>query len=335
MNLPQRISLLTRLGEYLLDNGPDWKEAKQRAEQQNAWFTQAFVDRAVTHIARQWLTRAALEQWAASENIPAQPTNPKTVAVVMAGNIPLVGFHDWLSVFISGHRALIKLSSKDAVLLPHLFERLLEWEPACIPYVQTAERLNGADAYIATGSNNSSRYFSYYFGKYPHIIRKNRTAVAMLSGKETLAELEELADDVHLYFGMGCRNVSKLYVPAEYDFIPLLEAFKKYAHLSEHHKYKNNYDYQLALLILNKKFYMTNGTLLLTEQESLFAPLGQLHYEYYEQSSPALEAVQAHPDLQCLVGVGGLPFGSSQRPALGDYADGVNTLDFLNKKMLN
>ena len=335
MNLPQRISLLTRLGEYLLANGPGWQEAKQRAEQQNAWFTETFIDYAVTHMARHWLTRATLEQWAASEQVPDQPTAPKTVAVVMAGNIPLVGFHDWLSIFISGHRALVKLSSKDAILLPHLFEQLLLWEPACQPYVQTADRLNGADAYIATGSNNSSRYFSYYFGKYPHIIRKNRTAVALLSGQETMAELEALADDVHLYFGMGCRNVSKLYVPTGYDFIPLLDAFKKYTPLSEHHKYKNNYDYQLALLILNKKFYMTNGTLLLTEEESLFAPLGQLHYEFYDQPSQALRIALAHPDLQCLVGSEGLPFGSSQHPAIEDYADGVNTLDFLNKKMLN
>ena len=335
MNLPQRISLLIRLGEYMLANSAGWQEAKERAEQQNAWFTGAFIDTAVTQIARHWLTRTTLQQWAETAQLPDQPMVPKTVAVVMAGNIPLVGFHDWLSVFISGHRALVKLSSKDAVLLPHLFEQLLLWEPACLPYVQTAERLNGADAYIATGSNNSSRYFSYYFGKYPHIIRKNRTAVALLNGQETTAELEALSDDVHLYFGMGCRNVSKLYVPAGYDFIPLLEAFKKYAHLSEHHKYKNNYDYQLALLILNKKFYMTNGTLLLTEQESLFAPLGQLHYEYYDQPSQAIAAALAHPDLQCLMGSGGLPLGSSQHPGISDYADGVNTLDFLNKKMLN
>ncbi|MFM8806987.1 MAG: hypothetical protein ACKOD1_06445 [Sphingomonadales bacterium] len=335
MNLPQRISLLIRLGEYLQANGPAWQEVKLKAEQQNAWFTEDFIDHAVNHMARQWLTRATLEQWAASEQVPDQPMAPKTVAVVMAGNIPLVGFHDWLAIFISGHRALVKLSSKDAVLLPHLFEQLLVWEPACLPYVQIAERLNGADAYIATGSNNSARYFSYYFGKYPHLIRKNRTAVALLSGQETMAELLALADDVHLYFGLGCRNVSKLYVPAGYDFVPLLDAFKKYAPLSEHHKYKNNYDYQLALLILNKKYYMTNGTLLLTEEESLFAPLGQLHYEYYDHPSQTLSTTLAHADLQCLVGFGGLPVGSSQHPSIDDYADGVNTLAFLNKKMLN
>jgi Acyl-CoA reductase (LuxC) len=335
MNLPQRISLLTRLGEHLMANGDAWQDAKHRAEQQNPWFTQPFIDHAAQHIARQWLTRTVLEQWALSEQIPEEQQTPRTVGVVMAGNIPLVGFHDWLSVFISGHRALIKLSSKDAVLLPHLFEQLRLWDPTVAPYIQTAERLNGADAYIATGSNNSSRYFSYYFGKYPHIIRQNRTAAAVLSGKETSAELEALADDVHLYFGMGCRNVTKLYVPLGYDFVPLLEAFKKYAHLSEHHKFKNNYDYQLALHILNKTYYMTNGTILLVEQGSLFAPLGQLHYEFYSQTDSVLATVHAMPELQCLVGVGALPFGSSQHPFIGDYADGVNTLAFLNKKMLN
>ncbi len=335
MNLPQRISLLTRLGDYLLANGPAWQEAKLRAGQQNGWFTEAFIDHAVTHMARHWLTRSVLEQWAADEGLGQGQEDPKTVGVVMAGNIPLVGFHDWLSVFISGHRALVKLSSKDAVLLPHLLEQLSTWEPACASRTVIADRINGANAYIATGSNNSSRYFSYYFGKYPHLIRKNRTATALLTGQETPAVLEALADDVHLYFGMGCRNVTKLYVPAGYDFVPLLQAFKKYEYLGEHHKYKNNYDYQLALHILNKHYYMTNGTLLLVEQESIFSPISQLHYEFYSSQTEAFAKAGSHPELQCLVAAGALPFGSSQHPAINDYADGVNTLTFLNKKMLN
>ncbi|MFM7645636.1 MAG: acyl-CoA reductase [Sphingomonadales bacterium] len=335
MNLPQRISLLARLGEYLLSNTPSWQAAQLKAEQQNGWFTGTFIDHAVQHMARYWLTRPVLDQWTQAEQVPNQQDNPKTVAIVMAGNIPLVGFHDWLCVFLTGHRALIKLSSKDAVLLPHLLEKLQEWEPACASWTQVAERLNGADAYIATGSNNSSRYFSYYFGNHPHIIRKNRTAVALLSGQESASELGALADDVHMYFGMGCRNVTKLYVPFGYDFVPLLQAFKKYAHLSDHHKYKNNYDYHLALQILNKNFYMTNDTILLVEQQSLFAPLAQLHYEFYGHVSETPSNILAQPDLQCLVGEGGLPFGSSQQPMVDTYADGVNTMAFLNKKMLN
>jgi hypothetical protein len=336
MNLPQRISLLTRLGEYLLANDPAWQETKLRAEQQNGWFTEDFIDHAVTHIACHWLNRTVLEQWASAQQIPNQKSNPKTVAIVMAGNIPLVGFHDWLCVFMSGHQALVKLSSKDAVLLPHLLEKLQEWDPTCVAWTKMAERLNGADAYIATGSNNASRYFAYYFGKNPHIIRKNRTSAALLCGNETPAELEALADDVHLYFGMGCRNVTKLYVPTGYDFVPLLQAFRKYGYLSDHHKYKNNYDYQLALQILNKGFYMTNDTILLVEHESLFAPLSQLHYEFYDHdASEVLTKMLEQPDLQCLVGYGALPFGSSQHTPVSAYADGVNTMAFLNKEMLN
>jgi len=335
MNLPQRISLLVRLGQYLLGQEASWQEAKERAEQHNGWFTQPFIDHAVHHIAQHWLTREVLEQWAAGGQVPLERNNPQKIGIVMAGNIPLVGFHDWLSVFISGQLALVKLSSKDAVLLPHLFEKMASWEPACIPYTKVAEKLTEAEAFIATGSNNSSRYFSYYFGKYPHIIRKNRTAAALLTGKESTSELQGLADDIHLYFGMGCRNVTKLYVPVGYDFVPLLEALKKYAHLRDHHKYKNNYDYQLALHILNKNYYMTNGTLLLVENPSLFAPISQLHYEYYQVPGEVLTPLGAHPDLQCLTGTSLLPLGSSQHPAIDDYADGVNTLVFLNKEMLN
>ena len=335
MNLPQRISLLVRLGEYLLANKAGWEATKQKAEQHNGWFTQPFIDHAAHHIARNWLNQSVLERWAQAEQVPMDRSNPQKVGIVMAGNIPMVGFHDWLSVFISGHLALVKLSSKDSVLLPHLFEQLQSWEPACMQYTQIAEKLTEARAYIATGSNNSSRYFSYYFGKYPHIIRKNRTAAALLTGKESPSQLEGLADDIHLYFGMGCRNVTKLYVPVGYDFVPLLEALKKYAYLSDHHKYKNNYDYQLALHILNKTYYMTNGTVLLVENPSLFAPISQLHYEFYQDPEEIHSSLLAHPDLQCLAGAGLLSLGSCQHPMIDDYPDGVNTLAFLNKKMLN
>lgn len=335
MNLPQRISLLVRLGEYLLANEAGWQETKQKAEQHNGWFTQPFIDHAAHHIARNWLNQPVLEQWARAEQVPVDRRTPQKVGIVMAGNIPMVGFHDWLSVFISGHLPLVKLSSKDSVLLPHLFERLLSWEPACLQFTHIAEKLTDAQAYIATGSNNSSRYFSYYFGKYPHIIRKNRTAAALLTGQESPSQLEGLADDIHLYFGMGCRNVTKLYVPAGYDFVPLLEALKKYASLSDHHKYKNNYDYQLALHILNKTYYMTNGTVLLVENPSLFAPISQVNYEFYEDSEEIRSSLLANPELQCLAGSGPLSLGSCQHPMIDDYPDGVNTLAFLNKEMLN
>src|SRR5258705_2818190 len=220
----------------------------------------------------------------------------------MAGNIPLVGFHDLLCVFISGHKAMIKLSSKDKLLIKHLTEKLGEWDAEINDLIQFSEMLKGCDAYIATGSNNSSRYFDYYFGKYPHIIRRNRTSVAILAGEETNEELEKLADDVYLYFGLGCRNITKIYVPKEYDFIPLLEAFKKYNWLADHHKYKNNYDYNLALHQLNKKYYMTNGSILLIGDRALFSPISQLNYEFYVNKDALMEKMAENPDLQCIVG---------------------------------
>lgn len=197
--------------------------------------------------------------------------------------------------------------------------------------VSFSEMLKGCDAYIATGSNNSSRYFEYYFGKYPHIIRRNRTSVAVLSGTETGDELNALADDVYLYFGLGCRNVTKIYVPENYDFLPLLTSFKKYNYLAEHHKYKNNYDYNLALHILNKKFYMTNESIILAEENSPFSPISQLNYELYTDENSILTSLKNHPEIQCIVSRQTIPFGQSQCPSVNDYADGVDTLSFLKE----
>jgi hypothetical protein len=247
----------------------------------------------------------------------------------MAGNIPLVGFHDLLLVFISGHKAVLKPSSKDETLIKHLVEKMIEWNEEVREFVQFAEMLKGCDAYIATGSNNSSRYFEYYFRKYPHIIRHNRVSVAILTGNETNEELEKLADDVYQYFGLGCRNVTKIYVPEGYDFIPLLNTFKKYDHLADHNKYKNNYDYNLAILILNKKFYMTNGSVLLVEDAAFFSPVSQLNYEFYSNKNSLFSLLQSHPDIQCIVSREKTPFGQAQCPSVSDYADGVDTLEFL------
>lgn len=330
MNLQHRIYLLSSLGEYILSNDPQWQNAKEQARLENVWFTPEFIDLASKNIALSFLQKNILEKWTSAGQIPDTSPDAKTIGIVMAGNIPLVGFHDWLCVFISGHKALIKLSSKDQVLMKHLLEKLSEWDKQAGRFSELSEMLKGCDAYIATGSNNSSRYFDYYFGKYPKIIRRNRTSVAILSGKETNEELEKLADDVYLYFGLGCRNVTKIYVPAGYDFIPLLTAFKKFEHLSDHHKYKNNYDYNLALHLLNKKYYMTNGTILLVEEESLFSPISQLNYEYYQDTDKLTEKLKNLPELQSIAGKGHIPFGQSQYPAITDYADGVNTLEFLN-----
>lgn len=333
MNLQYRIELLNNLGEYILSDDDSWQVAKEKAGHENGWFIPEFVDLAIQNIAHSFLQKDKLESWVNSYKIPDTDPGfiPKTTGIIMAGNIPLVGFHDLLCVFISGYKANIKTSSKDKVLLNHLAEKWIETEPELKNYIQFSEMLKGCDAYIATGSNNSSRYFEYYFKKYPHIIRKNKTSVAVLTGMETKEELENLSDDVYLYFGLGCRNVTKIYVPEGYDFIPLLGAFKKYNYLAEHHKYKNNYDYNLALHILNKKYYMTNDSILLIEDLSVFSPISQLNYEFYTDKEKLKGSLSENNDLQCIVGNDFIPFGKSQTPTLNDHADGMDTLQFLCK----
>ena len=329
MKLQERISLLLKLGEYMREKPASWKEACLSAGLENGWFTEEFVELSTSHIANNWLQKEALENWTGCYPIPTNNAKPRNIGLVMAGNLPLVGFHDWLCVFISGNKAVVKPSSKDQVLIKHIFEKLTEWDSNFTNTSILANQLKGCDAYIATGSNNSSRYFEYYFSKYPNIIRKNRTSIAVLTGKESKEELEKLADDVHLYFGLGCRNVTKLYVPTGYDFVPLIDALKKYQYLADHHKFKNNYDYNLALHILNKKYYMTNGTMLLIEDSSLFSPISQLNYSYYENLSALEKELTDQADLQCRVGCNGLSFGNSQYPLLNDYADGVDTMNWL------
>lgn len=331
MNLQHRLDLLGRLGQYILSDEPGWLAIKERAGMENGWFIPLFVDRATESIARQFLQPSELSAW--SQNYPLEKPNlnRKTIGIVMAGNIPLVGFHDLLCVFVSGHHALIKPSSKDTVLIKHLVEKMVEWEPGTAEQIVFADRLTGCDAYIATGSNNSSRYFDHYFGKYPNIIRRNRTSIAVVTGDETKEELELLADDVYMYFGLGCRNVTKIYVPEAYDFVPLLGAFGKYNWLADHHKYKNNYDYNLALHLLNKVFYMTNDSILLIEDPAIFSPISQLNYQFYSSGDDLSEKFPPAQDLQCVAGKGFIPFGSTQTPALADYADGVDTLEFLCK----
>ena len=328
MNVQQRIDLLVRLGQYILSEDSYWTWAKQKAEQANKWFTQQFTDQATTTIAEQFLQAGKLTDFTKRYNIEEVTPHPKTVGLVMAGNIPMVGFHDWLCVFLAGHRVRIKASSKDDVLIKHLMGKLAEWNSDINDLVQFPDLLKGCDAYIATGSNNTARYFEYYFAKYPSIIRKNRTSVAVLTGNESAEDLEKLADDVHLYFGLGCRNVTKLYVPIQYNFIPLLNAFEKYAYLINHHKYKNNYDYQLAIYMLNNQYFMTSGSALLIEDTKLFSPISQVNYDYYANGEQLVKSLGNNNEVQCIVGSRYVPFGEAQLPSLTDYADGVDTMEF-------
>jgi hypothetical protein len=207
-------------------------------------------------------------------------------------------------------------------------EKLTDWEPDVANFCQFTEMLKGCDAYIATGSNNSSRYFEHYFNRYPNIIRRNRTSVAILDGTETETDLQNLADDIFAFFGLGCRNVTKIYVPEDYDFIPLLTACKSWARLSENHKYKNNYDYNLALHILNGVVYMSTENVILTENKAFFSRISQLHYEFYSDKQLLEQSLAGNNDLQCIVGKEQLPFGQTQQPGLTDYPDGVDTMAF-------
>ena len=334
MNLQERINLLTRLGEYMLSDSETWKGVKEKASWENSWFLPEFIDRSAGNIATAFLEEKTLTEFANSYQLNARASRPgnstpKTIGIVMAGNLPLVGFHDLLCVFLTGHGTRIKPSSKDDVLIRHLVNVMASWNKEVADLISFSEMLKGCDAYIATGSNNSAGYFDYYFGKYPSIIRRNRTSVAILNGDEPPGELSKLADDVYLYFGLGCRNVSKLYVPEGYEFAPLLTAFKKYNYLADHHKYMSNYDYNLALLILNKKFYMSNESLLLVEDPSFFSPISQLNYEFYSDENTLVTSLQGRQELQCIAGRAFTPFGSSQHPQLTDFADGVNTVNFL------
>lgn len=327
MNLQNRITLLLKLRTYLLENGEEWQNIKLKASIHNGWFNVEFIDIAIQNIVTQFLAEDKLSEWL--NHYPVDDnTITKNVGIVMAGNIPMVGFHDFLCVFVTGHYQTIKLSAKDDVLLKFLIEKMIGWNQEVEHAVLFAPMLKGCDAYIATGSNNSARYFDYYFAKYPSIIRKNRTSVAILKGTETNEELENLSDDIHVFFGLGCRNVTKIFTPEGYDFVPLLGAFHKYKYFADHHKYRNNYDYNLSIQIMNNRFYMTNEATLLVESDALFSPISQLNYSFYTDIDTVINGLRNNKELQCIAGID-IPLGEVQSPGLKDYADGIDTMQFL------
>lgn len=325
-NLKEKIDYLVSLGAYMEGQSEEWESAKDRAVQGNQWFTAAHIETAVKNIVSGFLQKDKLTEWTHSYTLSALPA---TVGITMAGNIPLVGFHDFLCGYLSGHRMRIKYSSKDQVLLPHLIEVLSRSDEGIKEQIQSADMLKSCDAYIATGSNNSARYFEQYFAKYPHIIRRNRTSVAILDGAESKEELRALADDVFLYFGLGCRNVTQVCIPAGYNLQLLFDAFAPYSNYINHNKFRNNYDYYLAIYLLNKVPYLTNDSMLFVANDSPFSAVSVLHYRYYEDKAVLFEELKMNQDLQCIVGKGFVPFGAAQIPSLQDYADGVDTMAFL------
>lgn len=330
MKLIERFDLLEKLRNYLLESSTGLEEAIDNAHYQNSWFTPAYIRLSIQNIVQQFLPAQTLQHIAAQYKIPETTPSPKRVGLVMAGNIPLVGFHDFLCIFLSGHHQTIKLSTRDSILLKHIIDVMNSLQPAFQPYVTFADSLKGCDAYIATGSNNTARYFQQYFAKYPNIIRKNRTAIAILDGTETPEELAALADDIQLYYGLGCRNVSQIWVPEGYDFEPLLKALDKYEHYLDNHKYKHNYDYVLTINMMNREPYLTNGSLVLSPNRSPFAGIANLNYAYYKTVDEVIDELNPD-DLQVILGHGFKPFGEAQCPGFTDYADGVDTMAFLTQ----
>lgn len=330
-----RIQAFVQLGEYLSD--PDYRtaveEAAQGAYRKNNWFTIPNVLKSLSAIGQAFLDGQRLATW--MDAYP-QPSESKKIGVVMAGNIPAVGFHDALAVLASGHTLMAKLSSEDAILLPFLLGQLCQIQPAFREHVRFVERLNDADAFIATGSDNTARYFHYYFSKKPNIIRKNRTSVAILTGNESETELRALGDDMLQYFGLGCRNVSHIFVPEGYDFTKFYEANQEldetYLH---HHKYFNNYEYNKSVVLINRKHHYDNGFLMLSENQALVSPISMVYYQSYTNQDDVLQALETHKEkIQCVVSndqayPGALPFGKTQEPGLTDYADAVDTMAFL------
>lgn len=330
MTLEERKILFSSLGDQLTDeNNKDmllnWAA---QARNQNGWFTEDNVLLAIKSIAEEYLKDEPLLRLS-NEIKPS--IKPKKIGVVAAGNIPMVSFHDLLCVVMTGNIALFKASSTDSALMLNIIKLLHEINPKVKEYIQLSDRLNDADAYIATGSDNTARYFHYYFGKKPHIIRKNRSSVAILTGNETNADLRELGNDIFSYFGLGCRNVSKLFVPENYVFDTFFEQIEYWNTILIHHKYSNNYDYNKSILLINLVPHLDNGFLMLKEDENLVSPLSVVHYEKYKNEDDLeLKLKENAHKLQCIVGYGHFDFGQSQKPSIMEYADGVNTIDFLN-----
>lgn len=346
MTLKQREQAFVQLGLFINRHfSNQWLPKEERfhndlikltaiAFSYNGWFTPENVTQALKGI------ELMLDEKSISEFTKTikEPENPKTVAVIMAGNIPAVGFHDMLCVLLSGHNILIKVSSDDPAFIPFLAGMLIYFEKNFAPKINFSEgKLVDFNAVIATGSDNTAKHFEYYFGKYPNIIRKNRTSVAILTGKETKEELTLLGKDIFDYYGLGCRNVSKVYVPEGYKFDPLFEAIYDFKYVIDNKKYNNNYEYNRAIYLLDLIPFLDNNFLMIKESQDLHAPTSVLFYETYTNQDSVVEKIKSMSDnLQCIVtnfeieGLKTIALGCTQEPSIFDFADNVNTLDFLN-----
>ncbi len=349
MQLQERINAFVKLGDFIRQFSKEviqkddkvehnaiffdgFKHQLKLAEEHNGWFTKENIVFALNSWSEA-LTFETISKWLKPYDF--DKVNPKLVAVIMAGNIPLVGFHDFLSVLISGHQILVKQSSNDKQLLPFLSKYLEYVEPEFKGKIHfTEEKVEGFDAVIATGSNNTARYFEYYFKGKPSIIRNNRNSVAVLTGNESEADLKNLSEDIFRYYGLGCRNVSKLFVPKGYDFTPFFEAIYHWSPIIDKAKYANNYDYNKAVYLMSEFDILENGFFMIKEDESYASPIATAFYEYYEDTNTLKEKLTAdNNQIQCIVSNGFIEneinFGQTQKPQLWDYADSVDSVKFL------
>lgn len=330
------VNAFVLLGKYIENEHQEIELLVENAYQHNTWFS----PNETKHALNAWkglLKKEALENWLS--NYPIRIGEPKKVGLILAGNIPMVGFHDVCSVLLAGHIAQIKLSSQDTVLIKHLLSKLIEFEPSLSSKIIYEDRMNTIDAIIATGSNNSARHFDFYFGKIPNIIRRNRNSIAVITGNETAEDFVNLGEDIFRYYGQGCRNVSKVFVPRDYNFSPMLDALEVFNYIGDQSKYLNNYNYYKSIYLVNREHHLDNGFLLLKENETMQAPLSVLYFEYYDDINLLKEKLKSQEEqIQCIVVEENLnlhnqqvPFGKSQAPGWADYADRVDTVKFLTE----
>jgi hypothetical protein len=338
MKLEERIVLFVELGKYINSHigSEELQELYSLSKSKNPWFTLDNIEISLRSVSESFLDYDHLKTFVSKyPDSYFTPSEVKKIGIVAAGNIPLVGFQDLIHVLLSGHLAYFKASSQDKVLMAFVIRKLKELNPAISDYLVLADKLNGLDAYIATGSGNTSRYFEYYFGKNPNIIRKNRISVAVLSGEESRTQLSDLANDIFSYFGLGCRNVSKLFVPKGYDFTAFFESIEYWNSITLHSKYNNNYDYNKSIMLVNGDKHLDNGFLLVKESKELHSPISTVFYEEYEDKQGVIGNLSLlSENLQCIVSdsiADGIAFGESQSPQLWDYADNVDTLAFLHE----
>ena len=336
MRLPERIEALTWLGTQILQKDEFFDAIKKRSFHTNNWLTIENIDLAFLAIQQQFLQKEKLEKWVNTYDLPNNNL-PKRIGLIMVGNSPLANFHDLICIFISGHHALIRLSEDDKFMLPYLIKKLIAEFPDAADYFSFVERMENFDGIIANGNKTSKRYLKTYFGKYPNIIRENKVGIAVLDGTEAAIDLQGLGKDFFTYFGLGRRSISKIYVPKDYDFVPLLEAFHEFKEIVMHNKYKNNFDYNYTLHLLNNVEYKANGCVMLLEDEAFQSRISNLHYEYYEKETLQEQLVQKKEVIECVVSkmqiddFNVIPFGTTVSPSLTDYADGKDVMKFLKE----